>query len=141
MPTTKFRQKILLVLSGILISLVLLEAFFRLGGFLFLHLKEQRNQQGLSQQNTFRILCIGESTTALGGEQSYPSYLEKILNEKSRGPNFQVINAGTPGVGSFDILSALPGYLKEYRPNLVVSMIGINEEYNQGLIRRSSARG
>ena len=47
-----------------------------------------------SARTDFRILCLGDSMTAKGGDLSYPAQLERILNEKGKGGRFRVINGG-----------------------------------------------
>lgn len=85
MTVTSTRQKLVLVSSGVLLALCLLEGGLRVGGWLFLAAQEARNRASLRQGETYRILCIGESTTAFGGDQSWPRWLERILNESARG--------------------------------------------------------
>jgi len=78
--------------------------------------------------DTCRVLCLGESTTALGGKHSYPRQLEAILNEKSPEVKFAVVNRGLPGVDTDHILAELRQNLDAYRPHVVVTMMGINDE-------------
>jgi tetratricopeptide (TPR) repeat protein len=99
----------------------------RLGGSIFLTLQEQRNMVSLRAKGSYRILCLGESTTALGGKDSYPSQLETILNGANTGITFSVINKGIPGVDTSYILAQLENNIREYKPDLVVTMMGIND--------------
>lgn len=117
----------LLILSGVVIAFVILELTLRLGGYAF-SLRQDLQNEALFDETEFRILCIGESTTALGGEDSYPSQLEEILNEENRGIRFKVINKGLVSKTSFDILRHLDDYLASYRPHLVISMLGVNDQ-------------
>jgi len=78
-----------------------------------------------------RILTIGESTTAgVPGppEQAYPHRLQQILSARSpeAGP-FRVFNMGTPGVTSDFIAARLPEYLDQFRPHIVIGMLGVND--------------
>jgi hypothetical protein len=50
---------------------------------------------------------FGASTTACGNEGSYPSELEKILNERNIGTQFSVINKGVPGTYTAAIVAQL----------------------------------
>ncbi len=81
MNKTSFRQKILLIIFGLCLCAVLLELGLRIGGFVILSLQEYRNRISLKQKGTYRILCLGESTTA----NEWPGPLEKILNQKDIG--------------------------------------------------------
>jgi len=48
-PKVLLKQKIALVLFGIFLSFVLLEAGLRLGGFILLSIQEYRNSQSIRQ--------------------------------------------------------------------------------------------
>lgn len=78
--------------------------------------------------DVYTILCLGESTTMLGGKDSYPSQLEGILQERFPGRNIQVINKGLAGKNTDHILEGLPGLLRTYKPLLVIVMMGINDD-------------
>ncbi|MGZ3724842.1 MAG: GDSL-type esterase/lipase family protein [Pseudobdellovibrio sp.] len=73
------------------------------------------------------ILCLGESTTAWGQENSYPSLLQKSLDELFGQNKFRVINAGYPGINTSQILSSLEYNIKKYSPDIIITMIGIND--------------
>ncbi|MDD5109516.1 MAG: tetratricopeptide repeat protein [Candidatus Omnitrophica bacterium] len=121
-------QKTILILFGIFLSIIILEIGLRFGGFIFLSVQEYRNIHSLNQKSTCRILCLGESTTALGGEYSYPSQLERILNSANTGIKFSVINKGIPGTHTKAIVEDLPDNLNKYNPDIVITMIGINDQ-------------
>ena len=74
----KFKQKISLLFFSFLTTLVILEIILRVGGILFNFRQEWGNRTNF-ESGEFRILCIGESTTALGGENAYPYQLAEIL--------------------------------------------------------------
>lgn len=124
-----FFQRISLGIFGIFLSLVFLEIGLRIASRVFLLSLEHRNKISIGQKDTYRILCLGESTTVLGlGEQSYPSQLQNILNQQSLGIKFRVINGGVIGVNTTDILRNLGNNLDIYKPNLVITMMGVNDE-------------
>lgn len=124
-------QKIVFVLSGLCISVLFIELGLRAGGLFFISLQEYRNLSSIKQKGAYRIVCLGESTTALGGEYSYPSQLEKILNQWSKEIKFNVINKGIPGTNTTGILAQLEDNLNKYSPNMVLAMMGINDEYGK----------
>lgn len=126
MPQTSLKQKISLFFVGLIFTLILLEAVLRLGGWVFDYRLSKRNIVS-QDEDEIRILCIGESTTALGGEDSYPSQLEQILNSKGFDKKFKVINKGMVSKTSKDILRELRQNLEVYNPRYVVSMIGVND--------------
>jgi len=127
MKKTGLLKKSALFLVGILPCIFLLEIVLRLGGFIYLGFQEQRNQIRFQEKDAYRILCLGESTTQLGGENSYPAQLEKILNKKELGIQFKVINKGLAGTTSPSIMLKLPDYLEKYQPDMVISMMGVND--------------
>ena len=102
---------------------VLLEAGLRLGGFVLLSIQEYGNSQSIKQKGTYRILCLGESTT----QNQYPLYLEEILNQRNIGVRFSIIDKGRIGTYTSTILSQIDSYLAEYHPDMVVAMMGIND--------------
>ena len=105
---------------------VLLEIGLRIGGFVILSLQEHRNRISLKQKGTYRILCLGESTTM----NQWPSPLEEILNQKDIGIKFSVIDRGIIGTKTRIIASGLENNLDKYNPDMVITMMGINDEKN-----------
>jgi len=124
------RQKITLIICGLLLGLVLLETGLRLGGFVYLSWQEHNNRLSLKQKGAYRILCLGESTTALWGEDSYPNQLEEILNQRNTKIRFSVINKGMPGINTEGIVLLLKDNLDEYAPDIVITMMGINDDWS-----------
>ena len=116
-----------LLLFGLLLGLILLEAGLRTAGFVVLYFQERDNRQSLREKTDYVILCLGESTTAIGGENSYPRQLEKMLNERNPGKKVSVVNKGVIGSNTTSLVARLPEYLAEYDPDLVITMMGINE--------------
>jgi tetratricopeptide (TPR) repeat protein len=119
----KLHQKISLVLFGLFLTIVILEIGLRIGGLAILSIQEYRNQQSIKQKGSFRIMCLGESTT----QDQYPPYLEKILNQSNVGIKFSVIDKGIAGTNTGVILSDLEANIDKYQPDMVVTMMGIND--------------
>ncbi len=126
MPRSTLLQKLALITFGLLLFIVLLESGLRLGGYILSSLQERNNQLSLKRKGAYRILCLGESTTA-GGSNSYPAQLEQILNAADTGKTFSVINKGLPATNTTYILAALDENLAEYQPDMVIAMMGIND--------------
>lgn len=122
-PATRFRHKVSLIIFGLFLFLVLLEAGLRFSGFFLLFLQEYRNRYSLAKNGEYRILCLGESTTRSG----YPVFLEKILNERKSGIKFTVIDKGICGTNTAYILAQLENNLNRYKPHMVIAMMGIND--------------
>jgi tetratricopeptide (TPR) repeat protein len=72
-------------------------------------------------------MCLGESTTGAGEQNSYPYQLEEVLNKRHSGVRFSVINKGVIGVNSVYILAHLEDDLNRYNPDMVITMMGIND--------------
>lgn len=88
-----------------------------------------QNRAATREQGVYRILCLGESTTFAGSVQhSYPAVLEQVLNERRSDMRFSVVNAGVMGTTSELILDGLEENLDKYHPDMVITMIGINDD-------------
>lgn len=124
MVRTTFKQKITLAFFGLFLGLVLLEIGLRAGGFILASLQERANRRSLQKKDAYRILCLGESTTA----RAYPVQLKEILNAKSGGQTFAVIDEGRDGTNTGIIVSELEDKLEKYKPDLVITMMGINDD-------------
>jgi len=139
-----------LVFFGLVLSLLIVEGLLRFLGWGFLYIQEKGNRQPainktVKIENTgdrqidqavgkeVVVLCIGESTTAgtftgfQGKNNLWPRQLERILNNIQDEKKFYIINKGMSGKDTNDIISHFPGWLKEYKPNFVLAMIGIND--------------
>ena len=120
---TTFFQKAFLILLGIFLSLFLIETGLRLGGFTLLAVQERRNRVSIKKVGSYRILCLGESTT----HGQYPPFLEADLNRSGTGIQFTVIDKGRAGINTDAILTRVESYLDKYHPDMVVAMMGIND--------------
>jgi len=122
------KKKIKLVFLGVLFVFIIFEFALRItGGLLLQFQRGGRNKISLDGQDEYRILCLGESTTAWKGKDSWPAQLERILNKKYIGTKFIVINKGRYSIQSSSILFELEDNLKTYNPNMVIAMMGIND--------------
>ena len=124
----RLRQKLILIFSSLIITILFLEFGLRSAGFIELAIKNYKNNMGT--QNAYRILCLGESTTFMGGDDAYPNQLERILNQSSLNKHFKVINKSVPGIDTNFILQNVEHWLDEYKPQIVVVMMGINDSLN-----------
>jgi tetratricopeptide (TPR) repeat protein len=122
--TTSLLRKATLVLCGVVLFFVFLEAGLRLGGFILSSIQESGNLRSIKQKGTYRILCLGESTT----QGQYPKPLEQVLNQRNIGVRFGVIDKGKVATNTTFILNRVESYLAEYRPDMVVAMMGNNDK-------------
>jgi len=128
-PCTSMR-KIGLIILGLFLGVLILEAGLRLAGLSYLAWQDYQNSRAFNRGDSgeYRILCLGESTTAFGGEDSYPRQLERILNRRLPERRSTVINKGLPGADTSLIISELERYLNSYSPDMVIAMMGINDD-------------
>ena len=83
-------------------------------------------------EGVFRVSCLGASETAFyeqnGAEKvSYPSILEKILQDKFPGQRVEVNNFSTPGHTTAEILSEFLLNSFDSQPDVVVFYHGYND--------------
>ncbi len=112
---------------GLICALVIAELALRLLGLGFLR-EQAGGNAGMDEGEVRTILCLGESSTALGGAQAYPRQLERLLNANGGGQRFRVISGARPGINSDYLLSHLEESLAETRFDVVTVMMGINDE-------------
>ena len=83
----------------------------------------------------YKIFCVGESSTwGIGAsdplEKNYPRQLERLLSHKFPGKNVKCFFDQTIGQNTSEILFKLPKYIEEYKPNLIILMVGVNNWWN-----------
>ena len=105
--------------------LLCLEICFQAGGFIAQTTQFWGNALESHKKGVYRIMCLGESMTMVGGKDSYPSQLEEILNKNSKGDQkFQVINQGVGGANTTMLTQRLQRWLDTYKPEMVTVMVG-----------------
>ncbi len=129
-------KKFLLLFSTIILLVLLLELVLRIESII---LKQTRDNNNLLLENfneTIRILTLGESTTdyAFANEDSWPSQLENFLNKQNTTINFKVFNEGMTVATTDYIVNHIGSFVNKYQPNIVISMMGINDPNSQNLI-------
>jgi tetratricopeptide (TPR) repeat protein len=118
------KQKTALILSGLLMSLIIIEVSLRAAGFVYLSIKDRRNMKSIKERGEYRILSLGESTT----DGQWPMPLEEILNERCPELKINVIDCGVGGTNTGVILSMLSRYIRMYRPDMIITMMGVNDD-------------
>jgi lysophospholipase L1-like esterase len=121
------KSGIVWALLGLITTLILFEVSLRAIGAVSRWTNERGGMFPEPRGKYYRILCLGESTTAVGADKSYPYQLEKILNQSGAGIRFVVINGGETAINSSYIMEHLENNLDRYRPDMVTAMMGINE--------------
>lgn len=82
------------------------------------------------QEDTYRIIALGDSFTQGDGAQygySYPKHLERLLNEKKSSTHYEVINAGICGSDIFFMDRLLEEKLMDYHPDAVIFLLNTSE--------------
>jgi tetratricopeptide (TPR) repeat protein len=132
------KTKILLIFLGLLSSLLFLELGLRLGGYLIIKSQDMNNKAAAKKPGGYRILCIGESTTA----GQYTKFLGEALNKKCSTIRFTVIDKGRGATNTSVLLSELPFNIEYYHPDMVVAMMGVNDSgYNMVCEKQSVLTG
>lgn len=83
-------------------------------------------------EGTYRIIALGDSTTAGNGipdvDKTYPKQLEKLLNgENQSGKHYEVLNFGVGGYHTMQEVETLRVKGLEYSPDLVLLTFCMND--------------
>lgn len=80
--------------------------------------------------STYRILAVGDSNTfgyGVNAEDTYPSKLEKLLNEQSSPCRFEVLNCGSCGYNTYQEYAFIKEVALELQPDAVILQICYND--------------
>lgn len=83
-----------------------------------------RQRQSNKPAGVYRILCLGDSTTACS---DYVGILEKLLNEDKKIPRFEVWNCAVPGYGAIQYYRSLKEKWIRYDPDMVIIGFCLND--------------
>ena len=80
-----------------------------------------------------RVLCLGDSATFgyapdVTDDSTYPAWLARDLDRDAPG-KFEVLNGGRPSFSSVDCLAFFSYRASEFRPDVVVIMVGWNDTH------------
>ena len=135
-------KQILLLFIGILIALFCLEILLQTSSFVLKYANKISNYQKITSKiktkkaDSIRIICIGESTTFAQYPKQLVYFLDKNINKQ-----FIVIDCGVPGTNINNIAERIDEQLKYYKPDIVISMMGINDAiYNNKKIYKHYAK-
>lgn len=97
------------------------------------------------EKNTYRIVCLGGSTTFSYGvknyQSSYPFFLQEVLSNKYPSKKIEVINAGVNALDSYGELNSFLFKIKYLEPDALIlksagndswnlTMLGYNDKYS-----------
>jgi hypothetical protein len=83
----------------------------------------------LRDTNSFRIVCVGGSTTEFRDTKgnSWPDYLDSILNNSGGLPKVHVLNCGMQWYSTLHLLIHYQTNIRRYKPDLLIVMEAIND--------------
>jgi hypothetical protein len=120
------------ILISLIVTFLFIEGLLRLGSWGFHYLQDEQNKKNISSnRKELVVLYLGESTTGWGGKNSWPSQLQRILNNTQHQVAFHIINKAIPATDTNEILKQLPSHIMKYKPDIVLAMVGINDGYGQ----------
>lgn len=90
-----------------------------------------REVQKKKPEGVYRIICLGGSATAnfenSDDNHTFPAQLERILSDKLRSKNIEVLNAGIRGYNTAEILIYLSLNLLDYQPDMIIFYEAFND--------------
>ena len=121
---TRFVSKKILFFT--FFTLVTIEAVLNFSGKLINHRQIVKNTEFDSHKYDLKILVLGESTSAhFKKHGSWVSVFEKKINQKKI--HTKVFNVARIATTTTFILKRLPEQISLYRPDIVISMMGVND--------------
>lgn len=138
--TTQRRRvciRMALSIGGTLLSLAILETFFWVFSLLYTQHVYPTNISP-TDLTRYRIVALGESTTAWIHGPAWPELLEQELNRRAGAPRFRVYNLGVGGADTTAILGRLIDAAMKFQPNMVITMMGINDVESFNSVSRES---
>lgn len=116
-------KKFLLILFGLALSLLLLELVLQSTSVVIKLYKNHLTNQELHEKNSVTILCLGESTT----DRQWPRFLKQSLIKRNVKKEITVIDKGIRAINTTCILTNTEEYIEKFKPDIIVSMMGIND--------------
>jgi len=120
-----------LSLVTLILLLLCFELILRAGGYFYFYVYSNLDRPNI-EEDAFRILFLGESTTAgglVGKDNAYPAQVQRILQDHY--PTIK-ISSNNRGVGSIEttaILRNLDRNIINYKPHLIILMAGRNDNF------------
>jgi lysophospholipase L1-like esterase len=124
--------RLALVILGLALSLVLLEAALQAGAAY--NRSRLRDDAPASLAGASRIACLGDSNTygiLMPRDQTYPAFFQQLLRAVPATEGVQVLNLGIPGTNSSLLRNRIAGVIDALRPDAVLVMIGANDFWTE----------
>ncbi len=94
-----------------------------------------RERQRDKTAGIYRIICLGDSTTATS---DYVRILEKLLNENKKISKFEVWNCAVPGYGAMQYCRSLQEKWLRYTPDMIIIGFCLNDFETTPIIVREN---
>lgn len=128
-PTRERLARVGLVVLGMLLALLLLEAMLQAAAA-YVH-TTGRHPSLLRIGRGRRVLSLGDSNTfglyLDDPSRAYPALAGELWNRRHPDDPIEILNMGYPGNNSSQLLLHLPEMLEAAQPQLVTVMIGVND--------------
>ncbi len=121
-----FLKKICVLAAGLLACLLALELGLDLAGWAGRAARWLGNRSRAHAKTDWVVACFGESMTA----GTYPPVLQKALEAKYPGLRFTVVDEGLQSTSSGYICDILDEALRRDRPDVILVMTGVNDEFD-----------
>lgn len=126
----RWSLRVALSIGGVLAAAGLLEAALRVGAWVFSSRAERAGPQRPPGPGGITVLCAGDSSVYglyLEPPDTFPSRLERLLNEGDPAAPHRVVNRGIPGSNSQQAVERLALEVPRYLPRAIVWHCGVND--------------
>lgn len=127
LPLMYALKKLALVVLGICMGLIGIELVLWMCGSYYTRDKQITAKITRIDEDRIRIVALGESTTAPLSGPAWPEFLEQALNKRAGRDAYRVYNLGVSGSNSSAIYRRLITEVMSLRPNIVITMMGVND--------------
>lgn len=117
----------MLGVCGVSVALIFLEILLGILGFWYVKNRDPISHSTNEDRSLYRIVALGESTTAPLNGPAWPELLEQELNKRAGERRFRVYNFGVAGSNSSGIVNRLYEEVMPLGPDMVITMMGIND--------------
>jgi lysophospholipase L1-like esterase len=122
------RQKLSVLVIGIMAATILLEAGIRMAGAFYMKgRKPVAESNRIAGKDAYTLLCLGNSWTFGVGAppgESYPDHLKRMLQYVFKKKDIRVINAGVGGLNSAEMLYRLQPQIENFKPDIIILRTG-----------------
>lgn len=95
--------------------------------------RRMEQRRALASEGKVVVACIGESTTY----RAYPQQLQDVLDRRLGKGVVKVVDLGVPSITTGRIRQKLEADLKRFDPDIVITMIGVNDADGFDVNRRA----